>query len=199
MAALVVPDALLITATGVNVGSAWANVYGVALGSPAEIDQDIADDIGAVVRVLYDGFNDVMADEWGLTGVVVADIQAAGNPAFDANIEPLYGTSTGANMPPHAAVCVSHKTARRGKSYRGRTYLSGFTTSTTLASNGMVSGGVQDQLETAYAAFRTNLLAVAGIDAAFAVVSRVLHVATAIVSSNVGAEFDHQDRRKRAE
>lgn len=61
-----------------------------------------------------------------LTEIDVTDLSSASGPTYTLIISPSEaGTHTGAPEPPNVALVVTHRTAQRGRSFRGRTYLWG--------------------------------------------------------------------------
>jgi len=109
----------------------------------------------------------------------------------------ITGTNNGANLSPATAACVSHKTALRGRRYRGRTYLAGFTENDN-DDQGRFLAATATAVGAAFNALSTLLEAYGTAPATLAVVSRVGLVSTPITNSTCDLEWDHQDRRKRA-
>lgn len=66
------------------------------------------------------------------------------DPGPDAELTPgtAFGTSTFSNLPPDLAICVSKRTAGRGRRARGRIYLGGFNITASDA-NGFIAPGLQ--------------------------------------------------------
>lgn len=94
-------------------------------------------------------------------------------------------------MPPDCAVTISWQTARRGRSYRGRTYLGPLVTGL-LDDSGTVNAAARDEI--ASAAYRLIGNQVTR-DATICVMSRTLGVATPVLGGYVDSEFDTQRRR----
>jgi len=84
-------------------------------------------------------------------------------PQFD---DPA-GAAAGSAVPSNAALCITHRTASRGRSFRGRTYMSGIAKS--VVDNSEVSTGVVSDIVNAFNELR---VALAADDINFAVVSR---------------------------
>lgn len=196
MPALVIPDAMQVVIKGVNLGTEWVNVWGIVNESPFLMDQSVADEIADAFFDAYALNSTAYNAGFSLDAIEVRDLRTATSPAWDAVIPGFSGSNASNALPPQLAAVISHKTAFRGSSYRGRTYMGGFTedsnegdgtiaaaTRTALAAlPGVVQGGL-------------DAMSIAGFE--LAVLSRKLLVATPIVSSSVDDEWDRQTRRKR--
>lgn len=198
MPALVVPDAFLAVTSGSYGGQPWVNVHGLRTPDPVLVDQSVADEVAAAFRALYVGTSAARATSWVASEFVLQDLRTATSPAWDAAFLDVSGTVGSGALPPHIAVCASHTTGFRGKSYRGRTYHSGFGLGQ-MNVDGTIFAGLRTDLEDDYDTLRTTLAGITAGVFELAVVSRTLLVATPIVSTTVGDEFDQQNRRKRSE
>lgn len=197
MPVLVVPRAFLVTLSGSNQGTPWANVYGFSPDDPdVELTQTKVDELANDFRAFHVAINGLQHTDWILSAVTVADIRTATSPTWDGVISTLAGGATGDAMPPQSAVVMSHKSGNRGKSYNGRTYLNGFTESSN-GPQGEVSSTTRASILTAFGDLKTNLATLAGTPGALAVVSRKLLEANVITSTTIDAEWDRQNRRKR--
>lgn len=195
MPPLVVPDGMLVVCKGTNLGRPWANVWGLDTGGPTFLDQSLANSIGASFRAFYNTLSSSLVNEWTLDEILVQDLQTGTAPAFAATITPMVGTNTGDPLPAHLAIVATHRTALRGRSYRGRTYLNGWSEAANDA-NGRVGSTYRSLIVSTTNTLRTSVEGIAGTDLTLAVVSRKLLVATPIVSTTVDDRFDRQDRRK---
>lgn len=103
-----------------------------------------------------------------LREVFVTDLTTATSGAVSVTAGlPSSGALTGESMPNNVAPCISFKTAQRGRSFRGRNYLIGFSVDQ-VSDNDVAPTVITDYTE-AY----NNLLAVAGaLDLTWVVVSR---------------------------
>lgn len=196
MAALVVPDTLQVTATGTTFGQSWANVFGLSTGGAFLLDGTVAQDIADQFREFYADLNTSLNPSWSLTEIIVRDIRTTTGLSYSIPQATLIGTLTGDAMPPHAAICASHRTALGGRSYRGRTFLAGWNEAACDV-NGQVAAGYQTLVTTAFDTLRANLAANVTGAPELAVVSRKLLVSTPITETSVDPEWDRQDRRKR--
>lgn len=97
----------------------------------------------------------------------------------------------GDQSPPDVALVITWRTALRGQSYRGRTYLGPFNLSVMAANGGPRAADVD-----AIAAAAPKLIGAAATrDWQICVLSRLLGVATPVTSADVDLEFDTQRRR----
>lgn len=77
--------------------------------------------------VLYESFRSSLSSNFALTRITATrqnnanDIQIARTP-----VTPIQGTGGAASVPLNCSWCFTHRTALRGRSYRGRTYWPGF-------------------------------------------------------------------------
>lgn len=197
MPAIVVPDSLLATVRGSYQGEEWNNVIGITSATPFLLDQTVVNEIADVIRTAYASAAAAFHTAWTLTDISIADLRTATSPAWDSDVVDLAGSATGDAMSPNIAVCVSHQTGFRGRSYRGRTYLTGIPVST-MGPDGTIASSRAALFVGIFANMRLNLPDITAGEFTQAVVSRKLLEATPVVSSTVDTELDHQDRRKRS-
>jgi hypothetical protein len=122
-----VTDAALCVVHG-----AWTNgvpvetILGVKLTST--LDQTLADSITSDIAAAYDAMGSPFSTDLTLNGVTVTDLRTDPAPQFEsvAGSFPITGGDSVGALPLQTAALVSWKTALRGKSYRGRSYLPGF-------------------------------------------------------------------------
>lgn len=178
-------------------GGPWVNTFFFGLGTT--LDQALTDDIADDWAEAYMNLVGAMHTEWHLDSVVVTDLRTEGAPQFQSSSSmPVDGTSSANPLPYQAALVVSWLTALRGRSFRGRTYLGGFTEA---ASDGAGPGSATLAL---VEAFRDDIISNGTVSVK--VVSRfhdrakrLEGVATAITTGRVGTVWDTQRRRKPAE
>lgn len=196
MPALVVPNALQVVVSGQNLGTSWVNVHGVLASDTFLIDQSVADDIAAPFNILYDSLRGNCGFAWSVQSIEVRDLRTATSPTFDAGITPYSGTDAAQALGPQTSMVVSHRTGLRGKSYNGRTYLSGFTEAINDG-DGSILAGARTTTLGFFATLDSNLATMPVVPMAHAVISRKLLEANAVTSRSVDPEWDRQDRRKR--
>lgn len=197
MPALVIPRTFLITCSGTNQGTPWANVFGFSPNDPdVVLSQADVDEIANDFRAFYVAINGLISDDWLLSSVQLADVRTATSPSWEASISSLAGGSTVDALSPQTAMVASHRTGLRGKSYSGRTYLSGFTESSNTPDGGIDSTS-RTTVVNAFDALDDNLAGLVGAPGNRAVVSRKLLESNVIVSTSIDFEWDRQTRRKR--
>lgn len=197
MVALVVPGAGLFTVKGSILGQPWANVWGLDFGGPIVVDQALTDLISTCFETFYASWQGTWITGWTADEAVLADLQTATAPSWDANWSPFGGMNTSDALPSNAAIAVTHRTGKRGRSYRGRTYLCGWGEGS-LDALGQLPTSDATGLLTTLAALRSDLAAVIGGGIQLGVVSRKLLEVNPITSHVVNLQYDHQDRRKRS-
>jgi hypothetical protein len=104
-------------------GEVWSNVFHFVgeTVTPAEVVA-IADG----VHDFYDAFNQIMSNQWGADGVVIG-LTEPGAGQVEGLWSPVVGESSSPALPNDMAVVISWRTGMRGRSFRGRTYIGGFT------------------------------------------------------------------------
>jgi hypothetical protein len=121
---------------------------------------------------------------------VVTDVRSPSNPQFVVPWN-VAGTASGAPLPNAVAAMISWSTALRGRSFRGRSYLPGFTES--VSDGNSPDAGTITALE----AFADDLIANygGGSGPALGVASRKLGVLNPITARSVSAKWRTQRRR----
>ena len=130
MPPLVIPNTLQVSLNWFYGTTPWAvNVlhYRVALGGA--VDQAFTNAVDSEVKAALtaSGLLSRLSTTWGLNSVSVRDIRSPNLPLYTGTGAQLNGTNAANPMPPQNACCVTLRTAKAGKSYRGRVYVSGFT------------------------------------------------------------------------
>ncbi len=140
---LVIPNAGLLKLRWSGETRAWLNVLGL-IGFPTlpAFDQTLADTIHASLRgdpsfIILLG---LLAPTVVFEGVAIRDISAANRAEFISAGVPASGSGTGDALPLSVAACVTIRTSLAGRSFRGRTYFSGFDEAQNDASGRQVAG-----------------------------------------------------------
>lgn len=126
--------------------------------------------------------------------VSVQDISTLPFPVPSEYTSGTAGTSAGIELPAQTALVVSLKTGLAGRSYRGRTYVGGFTT-TAISDDGTYdrpSGAVMVQLGQAFGDLASNLN---GDGTPLVVASRSLGTSEEVTEILVDNKWDTQRRR----
>lgn len=106
-------------------GEEMLNVHNCDIGA-ATLDFTLANAIaGAYVAAWTAELQSSIADTVSIDGIVVTDLRTTTGPSFDLAYT-VPGTETSQLLPGQVAAVVKWKTALRGRSYQGRTYLGGF-------------------------------------------------------------------------
>ena len=129
MATLDIPNGAFLKLEWSSTTGTWSNVLGL-VGAPQlpTIDQAFADAMHTVVSSALSGSGMVplLANTVVFERVKVRRLDIANQAEFASNGTPVSGAGTGDMLPLSLAVCVTLRTALAGKSFRGRTYLSGW-------------------------------------------------------------------------
>jgi hypothetical protein len=194
--ALVVPQAALMRLIWSLGGSPYAvNVIGVRKTGAAVIDQALANTVGAQVKAAFSssGHTGSIGAQASLAQVGLRDISSPNNVEFLDGGAAVPGTDGSTLLPPQVAFVVTLRTARAGKSYRGRVYLPGFATGA-LAAGGLVNAGIRTSSVAFIEALRTGL---PSNGLTLAVVSRKLST-TEVVTAAQGRDLVWDTIRGRA-
>jgi hypothetical protein len=132
---LVVPNAALVTLHWQIAGERCHNVLGAVKPGGVTVTQAMADQLGAAIKPALgnSGMAPLLSSSTALVDVGVRDISTAGMPEFLDSGAATLGTAVDEPLPTQIALVVSSQTDRAGASYRGRTYFSGWTEISNLA------------------------------------------------------------------
>lgn len=127
MAQLVIPGAVLVRLVWGYGGAPTAvNVLGFRKIGGAAIDQTLANQVDAAIKAAH-GTSGLKVLQFGaveLMSCAVRDISGPSLPEFVGSGAASAGTApTGKQLPPQVALVVTLRTAKAGKSYRGRSYI----------------------------------------------------------------------------
>jgi len=124
----------LVLANAVQVRLIWSlngkiacNVLGGSVTGGYVNSQTHADDLGTAVlaRFTSSGLKALCATTTRLFGVGIRDVRTPNEVEYQSSASFVAGTGTGDPLPNEVAAVVTLRTARAGKSYRGRVYFSG--------------------------------------------------------------------------
>lgn len=154
MPALRVDNAGLLTLTWFNATTVFKNVLGVNVPAGKVIDQTVANALDTAIK---GGFTSSaliskISPTVSLSSVGIRDIRTTNNAEFIGSGAAVAGTGTGDPLPLQNATVVTLRTARAGRSFRGRVYLSGFT-----ETENTTSGAVNSASNVAAVAFITSI------------------------------------------
>lgn len=120
----------------------WRNVFGlIASGGAPVFNQATAESIFTALRGLSTttAFMAQLAPTVILESISLRDFGQPNQPVFTSTGTPLAGGGTGDPLPLSVASVVTLRTALAGRSFRGRTYLTGFTEAANDATGRIVS------------------------------------------------------------
>lgn len=122
----VVTDAWQVVVKGTAPSTqTWENVYGFVAGSTT-LTQAAADDLSAAIAGCYADL--LLSNQYHGDSVTVTDLRTLDGPQFDSTEGwPVTGPQESQPLPLQTAALVSWGTSTRGRSFRGRTYIAGFT------------------------------------------------------------------------
>jgi hypothetical protein len=185
MPPLVIPSGVLIRYIWTAGGSPFAvNVLGATKAGGTAVNQALADTLGAAVKSTFtsSGLAALMPTSVALSQVGVRDISQPSMPEFVSAGAAVAGTATGGKMlPPQIALCVTLRTNKAGRSFRGRQYIPGWHDTALSA-----TGGATAAATAAAKAFYDGVAApMAGAGLTIAVLSRKLFSAESVGSFQV--------------
>jgi len=107
-------------------GVVYENVLGIQLSGA--LDQAATDSISDLIATAFDGnISDYLSDTVSYNGITVTDLRTETGPQFDSDEGwPLVGASSGHALPLQTCALITWGTGLRGRSYRGRTYIGGY-------------------------------------------------------------------------
>jgi hypothetical protein len=127
------------------------------------------------------------------------DADGTASDVADAAFATTVKGSGTTGMPSHVALVVTLLTGAPGRSRRGRLYLGGFSSSTTLTTDGLLAGTAHTNLTTSAGKFYTALRDNVGNDLIRpVVVSPTLGTASKITTVQIGNVWDTMRSRRKA-
>lgn len=170
------------------------NVYhGIKQDPIGSIDQADATKLAQELATQF-GLSTLKANlntSWKLATVGVRDLNSANNPEYLAAVAGSSGTYASEILPLNVAMCVTLRTGKAGTSYRGRSYISGWTEGSSTGGN--ATAAVQSQAEDWITRVK-NALDTSGFT--LAVASRKLGKSEAVTSIQArDTRWDTQRRR----
>jgi hypothetical protein len=140
-------------------GQLAVNVFHARVGAGITINQGTADRLGAAYKTDITGTAGqlAMATTTRLEKVGLRDLRTDKNPEFLDAGPAVVGTAVGDPLPNHVALVVTLKTGKAGRSYQGRSYISGFSESHNSAT-GTADQTAQDGANNIVGAMFTTML-----------------------------------------
>lgn len=196
--ALVVPQGALLRLIWTQGGApAAVNVYGVINTGNVAITQTLTNTVSAAIKAALtsSGQAALVNTAIALAQVGLRDVRTANQPEFLDAAAAVPGTAAGDLLPLNTSLCLTLRTALAGRSFRGRTYLWGYTEASNTAT-GTILPGVGT---TGIAWVNAIGSALSGNGMGLAVLSRHRSVVNAVTSvQNRDSIWDTQRKRSLA-
>jgi len=161
MVSLVVPNAAICRIAWVQGTRSWLNVFGLTvLTNPPTFDQALANTLATAwgTALTNNAILSKMPTSTRFHALFIRDIRTANQPEFESAAQDLAGTGTGDALPLSLAAAVTLRTALAGRSFRGRTFFSGWD-ETQNDANGRIAAALNTALESLIGTFNTSLRA----------------------------------------
>ena len=124
---LQIPNAAQVTLLWSVSGNLAENVLGASHTGGVVFNQALAESLGAAIKAAFtSNLSSRMTANSTLARVGVRSLSSPNLPMFRDTGATVTGVAVGDALPPYVAECITLRTSRSGKSYRGRTYLSGW-------------------------------------------------------------------------
>lgn len=197
MAYIPVPNTCSVELFFTSAGQQLENVYHVVGDDP--FTESTLEDVGDIVMAwATDHFMPPLSNDISLVGMKVTSLETDTAPVWEPSLgEAVPGSETGDAIPLNACGIVTWKTALRGRSYRGRTYVAGIPES--FVENSAISTAYQTTLHDVFSLLHGGIVSESYN---LAVVSRVndgaprtTGVATVVTSFQVKLVLASQRRR----
>ena len=104
------------------------NVLGLTPTGAVTVNQALAETVGSMVKAAWTAqIGPHATNKVSLVRVGIRDLRVANLPEFKDTGNAVTGVATGTDsLPGFVAVCITLRTAKSGKSFRGRSYVPGF-------------------------------------------------------------------------
>lgn len=137
MAFIPVPDVAQFNVRGTINGIPMENVLNFVKDTPAEwVVAELNVASLALRQAWQDHILDVLSVEYEALTVYARDLTSASGAVSEVGFLPgSVGIVTGDSLPGNVAACITHRTGRAGRSFRGRTFIGGLAESSTLLNN----------------------------------------------------------------
>lgn len=144
MVQLIVPGAAQMRVIWSVGGQLYAlNVMGVVNAGGIAITQALTNTIGTAIKAAFTStaFVGQIHPSVALANIGLRDIRSANQTEYIDTGGAVAGSGTGDLLPPQTAFCITLRTAFSGRSFRGRTYLPGFSEVFNSATGTVASAG----------------------------------------------------------
>lgn len=164
-----------------------------ALGVAIAVDAALTAFIGQTYAA--GTLNDAFTDDTQLDSISVYDLGSSTAAGIVTSGLPTWGDGGSDALPPEVALVVSHRTATRGRSGRGRSYLAGFTEQTNVggAPSSVLTGAIE--LAWALELLHIDYAGTDGLDQVVITQAQSPNLARPVVAVQVDDHWDTQRRR----
>lgn len=193
------PDLARVACSGSMPGNErWVNVFHVVRETPtgAQFTSAEASTIAANFLTFYTDIDSLLSTEWDIDEIIVRDQQEQGAPAYNVTITPESGDVNGEDLPNQVALVVSWLTNLTGRRHRGRTYLGGFTETSSVQSSPFGAGIDTTARATIGAAAGLLIANCSGDGFPLVIFSRVATSVEEVTRARIGVTWDTQRRRR---
>lgn len=125
MPALVVPNGAMFSIRWLSGTENMYNVLGLYVNAGYQIDQNVANSLAAAVSAAWASSNlsTYVDAQTSIATVGVRDLRQGNLPEYFQATTSTSGGLTGEKVPNSVCCVVTHRTAKAGKAYRGRSFL----------------------------------------------------------------------------
>jgi len=147
MAFIPVPGAAEVVVSQTLLGQPVVNVFGFKLAAGGNYTVTTLTNLANVFLATYPvAFSTSLSDQLDLLEIRATDLSSASGPVVSLSpATPALGVLTSPPLPGMNAIVLTHRTASRGRSFRGRTYFSGLVEEDVIG-NDVVAGRVSTLL-----------------------------------------------------
>lgn len=153
MPAIVVPNTVEVRLLWSLVGAGAVNVLHATATGGLVVNQALANTLGSAIKSSFGStWGPHVAANRTLSRVGVRDLRGPNLTEYLDTGAVAAGTGVGDPLPPQAAICITLRTGKAGKSYRGRVYLPGG-----IEADNDTTGTIATAASTAAVAFITGI------------------------------------------
>lgn len=150
-------------------GSRFDNIWHMLFSAYVAPTQMTTDSVGELFETAVSGLLVDQRTDYEWKTLTITDLDSATGPQFVTNLDGLVGSDSNDPLPPNVCGMIEWNTALRGRSFRGRSFISGFCED---GSTGVPTAGVISHLGVFATAWMTALHSAGPPAQDLAVVSR---------------------------
>lgn len=156
MAFIPVPNGMSLCFHFTSASQNWQFCLTLRKSAGAPEDTDLQQAAGDAYSWWTSVLKPLLSTSTSLADITVADLTSQGAPQYVQTVGEA-ATGTGSAVPLNACVVISGRTAKRGRSFRGRNYLSGLRDAILGVSMNAISTAFASTLAGAWGTLRTTL------------------------------------------